>query len=287
MLVDDIREQIKAIRPDLDTVTQCWEQAHFEATYQRLHALSTQENFWQNADQTKILKDLQAVKTLRDRYLQVTNTYHELAEMTELFHDDEAQLRGINAEIQRCISEIKRLKVNLLLSGEDDDANCFLSINSGAGVSTVLSPGTSPLPSVVRRAGTLIGISLMSAVFAPGHTPQYPFFAGLSMYVTAECLARMYSTLHAPKLTWSVASKGYSVANGVWALIQRVYATVFVNGTTMTKAGWPHGPSGQQKVLNALLLPCSIALGVHLFGADGFKNVPEVLREHLLQLRKK
>lgn len=157
----------------------------------------------------------------------------------------------------------------------------------GAGVSTVLSPGTSPLPSVVRRAGTLIGISLMSAVFAPGHTPQYPFFAGLSMYVTAECLARMYSTLHAPKLTWSVASKGYSVANGVWALIQRVYATVFVNGTTMTKAGWPHGPSGQQKVLNALLLPCSIALGVHLFGADGFKNVPEVLREHLLQLRKK
>jgi peptide chain release factor 2 len=133
MLVDDIREQIKAIRPDLDTVTQCWEQAHFEATYQRLHALSTQENFWQNADQTKILKDLQAVKTLRDRYLQVTNTYHELAEMTELFHDDEAQLRGINAEIQRCISEIKRLKVNLLLSGEDDDANCFLSINSGAG----------------------------------------------------------------------------------------------------------------------------------------------------------
>jgi peptide chain release factor 2 len=133
MLVDDIREQLKAIKPDLDTVTQCWEQAPFEATYQRLYALSMQENFWQNSDQAQILKELQAVKNLRERYLHATKAYHELAEMTELFSADETQLRTISGDMQRCVADIRRLKVDLLLSGEDDDSNCFLSINSGAG----------------------------------------------------------------------------------------------------------------------------------------------------------
>lgn len=133
MLVDDLREQLKAIKPDLDTVTTCWEQSGKEEAFQKLEQESHQENFWQHPQRTEMLKDLQAIKVLREQYFEVSNSYEELTELVELFQDDEQELQKIRPLVAACTRAIRKLKITFLLSHEDDERSCFLSINSGAG----------------------------------------------------------------------------------------------------------------------------------------------------------
>lgn len=133
MLADELREQLKDIKPDLDAVITCWNQSPYEQRFQELTALSTQENFWQNPDRANILKELQAVRSLRERYLDVTGTYAELVDLVELFKDDEQELATLVSQVGKCRGETRRLKITFLLGGEDDDKSCYLSINAGAG----------------------------------------------------------------------------------------------------------------------------------------------------------
>lgn len=133
MLADDLREELRQAKPDLETIEACWKQSTYEADFQRLSALSSEETFWQNPQSAQILKELQAIKNIRERYLSATAQYKELLELIDLFSEDEAQLASIQGTVRSCIAEMHRLKVSFLLSGEDDDSNCYVSINSGAG----------------------------------------------------------------------------------------------------------------------------------------------------------
>lgn len=133
MLIDELRQELKDIKPNLDIIQTFWSQSKLEDTFQKLHATSTQENFWQNPHQTEILKELQAVKTQREQYLNAVSSYDELVELLDLFASDEAELRKLVPVVAECARTIRRLKISFLLSDEDDDANCFFSINAGAG----------------------------------------------------------------------------------------------------------------------------------------------------------
>src|SRR3989339_475355 len=132
MLADELQEQLKTIKPDLDAVKLCWAQSGHEERFQQLSAISSQENFWQNPSQASLLKELQNIKNIRDRYTSIIETYSELTELVELFKDDEAELAKIAYDVSQCLANIRRLKISFLLSGEDDDKNCFININSGA-----------------------------------------------------------------------------------------------------------------------------------------------------------
>lgn len=133
MFIDELKLQLKEIKPDLDIIHTFWTQSKLEQRYQELHTLSNQENFWQNPKQTEILKELQAIKTQREQYQSAMQSYQDLIELIDLFEHDEAELKKLGQAIAECARTIQRLKIAFLLSGEDDDANCFLSINAGAG----------------------------------------------------------------------------------------------------------------------------------------------------------
>jgi peptide chain release factor 2 len=133
MFIDDLKQRLKEIKPDLDIIDAFWKQSKREERFQELQATSNQENFWQNPEQTEILKELQALRTQRDQYQEVMNSYQELGELIELFAEDEQELKRLAKSIEEIARTIQRLKITFLLSGEDDDANCFLSINAGAG----------------------------------------------------------------------------------------------------------------------------------------------------------
>lgn len=133
MLVDELREQLKELKPDIETIKTCWEQSGFEDTFNRLEKESHQENFWQRTDQATVLKELQAVKNMRERYESTTATYEELLELLELFQADEKEVEKLVKPIGECRGAIRRLKISFLLNGEDDDKSCFLSVNAGAG----------------------------------------------------------------------------------------------------------------------------------------------------------
>jgi len=133
MIIDQIREKFKSVEPDLEIIKQYWKNSNYDTEYQRLKDLSLQENFWQNPDQATILKDLQRVKSIKDEYYSLIESYQTLQEFTELFVSDEKELEKILPEVQTWAKHLIRFKLDMLLPEPQDKTNCFLSVNSGAG----------------------------------------------------------------------------------------------------------------------------------------------------------
>ena len=133
MLIDELQEQLKSLEPDIATITAYWQQSGIEKRFQELHALSNEENFWQNPQQTEILKELQRVRVLRDQYQHIEQSKTELTELIELFQQDEQELKKLALDIKTFYKEVIAFKIALLLNSEQDASNAFLNINSGAG----------------------------------------------------------------------------------------------------------------------------------------------------------
>lgn len=133
MIIDEIKEQLKKLAPDLQVITTYWQNAHLEETYQELKITSEQENFWQHKDQAAIAKKLERIRELREEYTHVTEGYKELAELVDLFSTDETELLKLQVETNKLSKRIGLLKIALLLNKPHDNSSCFLSINAGAG----------------------------------------------------------------------------------------------------------------------------------------------------------
>jgi peptide chain release factor 2 len=133
MLADELREKLKKSDPDLETIENFWKQSGNEATFERLYAQSQDENLWQNPQQATILKSLQKIRQQRDSYYETMRSHKELKELIDLFENDEPELAKIRDEVHKHVKSVHKLKIEFLLSDEQDDTNCFLSINSGAG----------------------------------------------------------------------------------------------------------------------------------------------------------
>lgn len=133
MLIDELRSQLKELKPDVNTIDSFWKQSGNEQEFEKLTALSSDENFWQNSQQATILKQLQALKLQREEYLSVMQAYNDFDELLDLFEHDEQELIKLSKNFHELSSNVRRLKIALLLSGEQDDYNCFFTINAGAG----------------------------------------------------------------------------------------------------------------------------------------------------------
>src|SRR5579871_2169648 len=120
MLIDELQEQLKSLEPDNATITAYWRQSNIEKRFQELHAISNEENFWQNPQQTEILKELQRLRTLRDQYLHIEQSKTELAELIELFQHDEHELKKLAHDINTLCKEVAAFKIALLLNNEQD-----------------------------------------------------------------------------------------------------------------------------------------------------------------------
>lgn len=133
MIIDDLKEQLKVAEPDLKTIQNFWENSQNEQEFERLTALSKQEEFWKNPQQITISQQLQKIRTLKETYGHLLATHKELDDLLVLFKDDQETLESIKIDITKHCRNIKNFKIALLLNNQDDDENCFLSINAGAG----------------------------------------------------------------------------------------------------------------------------------------------------------
>ena len=133
MLIDELKEKLKFIEPDLDAIKSFWENTKSDQKYNELYKQINSEDFWQNPNQTSILKEYQKIKDINEEYNQIINSYKESKELIDLFQSNEKDLNKIKPEIESLCKKIKKFKLELLLNKEEDLNNCFLSINSGAG----------------------------------------------------------------------------------------------------------------------------------------------------------
>ena len=133
MLIDEIREQIKLIDPDIKTIKSFWSKSGNEEKFNKLKTETEQENFWQHKDRTAISKELQRIKELKANFDKLTQSFEEISELIDLFESDEAELLKLKDEIIGLGKSVGYFKVNVLLDEPDDNKACFLSINAGAG----------------------------------------------------------------------------------------------------------------------------------------------------------
>lgn len=133
MLIDELRENLKNIEPALQTIKTFWINSKFEERFAQLDQKVNQENFWQNPDRDKILAEHRLIKPLLESYNQIINSYQENCELLEMFGDNEEQLKNIKDDILGLCRKIAKFKIELLLSKPEDEKNCYLMINSGAG----------------------------------------------------------------------------------------------------------------------------------------------------------
>ncbi len=133
MLIDDLKEQLKRMEPDLQVIRSYWVNAGLEKRYIDLKETSEQENFWQHKDHAKIAQQLERMRELREEYVHVTDGFQELGELIELFSTDEAELTKMQPEVGKLRKRVALLKIALLLNKPHDSSNCFVSINAGAG----------------------------------------------------------------------------------------------------------------------------------------------------------
>jgi len=133
MLIDELRQQLKDIEPDIETIKSYWQNARLEEKFKELDSLSHQENFWKHPEQAKISKELQHIRKLREQHQYIITAKQELGEFLELFAQDEVELKKIKPEVHELRKAVSTFKINLLLNKPADASFCFLSINAGAG----------------------------------------------------------------------------------------------------------------------------------------------------------
>lgn len=133
MLYDELQEQIKELEPLISTIKTFWANSPIEQELALLVEQSNDPLFWQHKDQATILKKLQALKNKKENYDEVLQFFSETKEMLDAFKDSEEELQTLVPEVRKLIKNVRTFKIQLLMSGEDDSSNCFLSINAGAG----------------------------------------------------------------------------------------------------------------------------------------------------------
>ncbi len=133
MLIDDLKQQLHDIEPDVLTIKNYWASAGIEKEFHELQTVIQQENFWQHKDQAAISQRFEHIKEQRERYEQIARSFEEQQELLELFAQDEHELQKLSRDLSTLVREIKKFKIELLLNKPDDHSNCFLSINAGAG----------------------------------------------------------------------------------------------------------------------------------------------------------
>ena len=133
MLIEELSECLKNIEPDIQTIKTFWANAKLEERFAELDAEVIQENFWQNPNRDKIVAEHRHIKPLLESYNKIITNYQENIELLEMFSTNEEELSNIKVEIYDLCKKIGKFKIELLLSKPEDEKNCYMSINSGAG----------------------------------------------------------------------------------------------------------------------------------------------------------
>lgn len=133
MLIDDLRNLIKECKEAFLTIESFYEKSKIEEQLQEIKSTMNTEDFWKHPDQIKISKENQRLSELSDGFKSLKNSIEEIDEMTELFSSNEDEVEKLLGEAEVLLKNITSFKLKTILTDENDQSDCFLSINAGAG----------------------------------------------------------------------------------------------------------------------------------------------------------
>jgi peptide chain release factor 2 len=133
MLIDELREQLKLVEPDIATIKAFWNNTKPAERFAELDQQVNTEDFYKNPGRDTILSEHRKLRIIVEAYDTVLKNYTDSIELVEMFKDNEQELSAIKGDISNLCKQITKLKLQLLLSSDQDNKNCYLSINAGAG----------------------------------------------------------------------------------------------------------------------------------------------------------
>lgn len=133
MLIDELREQLKSVEPDITALTQYWKQENIDGKFKTLDEQINHEEFWKHPQRDQLAAEHRSLRQLIEEYSLVTKQFQDERELIELFSDNEAELDNIKDSVFSLSKKVRKLKLLILLSEEHDKKDCYLSINAGAG----------------------------------------------------------------------------------------------------------------------------------------------------------
>jgi peptide chain release factor 2 len=133
MIHDELKAILKENDHAIETIKQFWLHTSYDRDYENLKQTINNETFWQNPEQGQIQKQYQHIKELRESYNSLITMHAEFNDIIALFENDEEELTKLRPIIYEHCRSLRLFKISLLLSQPNDNDNCFLTINSGAG----------------------------------------------------------------------------------------------------------------------------------------------------------
>lgn len=130
MLIDELNEQLKQIEPNINLIKEYWTNSNIDSKLDELKTMSEAPDFWQKTQEAKLLQKL---RDQHETYNNMLSSYQDLSELITLFENDEQALKKLAIDILALNKTVRDFKINLLLDEPDDNSNCFLNINAGAG----------------------------------------------------------------------------------------------------------------------------------------------------------
>ncbi|MFO1037767.1 MAG: peptide chain release factor 2 [Geminicoccaceae bacterium] len=128
-LADPIREGLVLLRRHLD-----WDQALLRLD--ELNSLSEDPKLWDNPEKAQaLMRERNKLAAAVEKQRSLERGLDDAVGLAELAEEenDEGTIAEIQADLERIHSEVARLQLESLLSGEADGNDCFLQVNAGAG----------------------------------------------------------------------------------------------------------------------------------------------------------
>ena len=129
-------ELLKNTALKMENITGVIEPQKIEARLKEIEELENQQEFWSDASNAaKIQKEKTQLERKIEKYLVAKNAINDAQELYEMAkdEDDEESIETLFAEAPLLENSIRKMEIEVLLSGESDANNAILSIHPGAG----------------------------------------------------------------------------------------------------------------------------------------------------------
>lgn len=134
MTLSELKSALAEMREKIARGIDCLHIPAKQAEIVGLKAETEQADFWSDADNARaVSQKLSALEKIVDRWLAIDGDAKALAEMLELVEDQSPESAEMEVEFTKLQKNYAQAEMDLLFSGDFDDADAIIEINAGAG----------------------------------------------------------------------------------------------------------------------------------------------------------
>jgi peptide chain release factor 2 len=132
----ELRAEIEELRSDFETLRESLKIEEKSVSLHKLEQAMQKANFWEQPERAQeTVKELKELKGDIQPFREVDNKLSDLEILLDLAEEeeDEATLEEVGRDAETLRARLEKLQLRMLLRGENDHRNAYLSVHAGAG----------------------------------------------------------------------------------------------------------------------------------------------------------